>query len=105
MRRRQAMGVIHVYLEDGFDRDDVTISAGAERLAESDVTTRHQIGLARAVDLAAPDGGPVAMTIALPGRGLTAEVAVDPTATPYVRVSIVDGSLAIRAESAAPMFA
>jgi hypothetical protein len=99
------MGVIHVYLEDGFDRDRVTLDAGAERLAESEVTTRHQIGLARAVDLAVPEPGPIAITVALPDRDLAAAATVDPAATPHVRVSVVDGSLRIRAEGAPPMYA
>jgi hypothetical protein len=99
------MGVIHVYLEDGFDRDSVTIGAGAERLAESDVTTRHQIGLARAVELPVADVGPVTITIALLGRDLAAAATVDPATTPHVRVSVVAGALAIRAGGAPPMFA
>ena len=99
------MGAIHVYLEEGFDHDHVMVDAGTERLEELDVTTRHQIGLARVVDVVVPDGAQVAVSVAVPGRNMTAEATVDPTATPHLRVSVVGGSLVMQAEGGAPMFA
>lgn len=99
------MGRIQVYLENGFEHDRVTVSAGGAKLEESDVTTRYQIGLASVVELTVRDGVPLEMTIAVPDRGLTAETTVDPEVTPYLRVNATDGSLVVQPEAVPPMFA
>lgn len=99
------MGNIQVYLENGFEHDRVTVSAGGTKHEKSDVTTRYQIGLASVVELAVPDGVPLAITIAVPDRGLTAETTVDPEVTPYLRVNLADGSLVVQPEAVPPMFA
>jgi hypothetical protein len=97
------MGEIHVYLENGFDHDRVTVSVGGEEHIEPDVSTRYQVGLASVVELAAD--GTALVRVAVPDRGLSAEAEVDPTATPFVRVSITDGSLQVQPQAAPPMFA
>lgn len=99
------MGDVHVYLEEGFDHDRVLVVAGGASLEEPDVTTRHQVGLAGVVDLEVPDGGPVAVSVAVPDRDLAAAVTVDAAATPHLRVNVVDGALVVRADGSAPMFA
>jgi hypothetical protein len=99
------MAGIRVYLEEGFEHDRVTLSAGGAELEEFDVTTRHQIGLATSVELAVPDGMPLAVTIAVPERGLVAETMVDPGVTPHLRVNVTNGSLVVRPEADPPMFA
>jgi hypothetical protein len=99
------MGVLQVYLENGFEHDRVVVSGGGTELEEPDVTTRYQIGLASVVKLTVPDGLPVVVTIAIPDRGLTAETTVDAGATPHVRVNVTDGSLVTQPEAAPPMFA
>ena len=43
------MGDIHVYLENGFDHDLVTVSTDDEEHTEPDVSTRYQVGLATVV--------------------------------------------------------
>jgi hypothetical protein len=99
------MAAIRVYLEEGFEHDRVTVSAGDAELEELDVTTRQQIGLAASVELAVPDGVPVAVTIAIADRGLVAETTVDPEVTPHLRVNVSNGSLVVRPEVDPPMFA
>ncbi len=99
------MGGIQVYLENGFEHDVVTVSAGNEEHTEPDVSTRYQVGLASVVELDVPEGTPGVLRIALPERGLTAEAEVDPTATPHVRVNITDGALEVQPQAAPPMFA
>lgn len=99
------MSDIHVYLENGFDHDRVTVSAGGAEHTEPDVSTRYQVGLASVVELDVPDGAPGTVRIALPEKGLAVEAEVDPTTTPHVRVNIADGSLDVQAQAAPPMFA
>ena len=96
---------IQVYLENGFDHDRVTVSAGHEEHTERDVSTRYQVGLASVVELRMPGAAPGVVRIAVPQRGLTAEARVDPAATPHVRVNITDGSLDVHPQAAPPMFA
>jgi hypothetical protein len=98
------MGEVHVYLENGFEHDHVTVSAGNEEHTEPDVSTRYQVGLASVVELDVP-GAKAVLRIAVPGRDLTAEAEVDPAATPHVRVSITNGSLVVQPQAAPPMFA
>ena len=97
------MGQINVYLENGFDHDRVTVSAGNEEHTEPDVSTRYQVGLASVVELDA-SATTVVVRIEVPERGLTAEAEVDPTATPYVRVNITDGQLDVQPDAAQPRF-
>ena len=97
------LGEIQVYLENGFDHDRVTVSAGNEEHTEPDVSTRYQVGLASVVELDAP-AATVIVRIEVPERGLTAEAEVDPTATPYVRVNIADGALDVQPEASMPRF-
>lgn len=64
-------------LQEGFDDDIVVISAAGkvqERLEH--VSTRNQIGLAREVTVTVPADAK-ALRIALPGKGIEQEVALD----------------------------
>ena len=99
------MASIHVYLENGFEHDHVTVSAGDDRREELDVSTRYQVGLAAVVELRVPDGAPAELRVAVPGRGLAAEATVDPGVTPHVRVNVTGGALDVRPERSPPMFA
>jgi hypothetical protein len=99
------MGTISVYLENGFEQDFVIVSAGGPPSELTGVTTRHQVGLAAVVEPAIPDTGLVTVRVEVPRRGLVAERAVDPRATPYVRVDVDGGVLALRAETSPPRFA
>ena len=102
------MAELHVYLENGFDHDLVTISVDDEEHTKSEVSTRYQVGLAALVelsDVALNDEGTALVRIALPERGLAAESTVDPAATPYVRVNVTDGQLDVRLDSSQPRLA
>ena len=99
------MAGIHVYLENGFDHDRVTICAGGEEREHLDVTTRYQVGLASVVELTVPDGAPTVVRIAVPGRGLTAETTVDPQITPHLRANVTDRSLVVQLDAVPPRFA
>jgi len=99
------MRSIHVYLENGFDHDRVTVVAGGDEHEEQNVTTRYQVGLASIVELQVPDGSATDVRIALPARGLEVDVPVDPVATPHIRVNATDGVLTARTEAAPPRFA
>ena len=102
------MAELHVYLENGFDHDLVTISVDDEEHTKSDVSTRYQVGLAALVELSGVEldaAGTAVVRIALPERGLAAETTVDPVATPYVRVDVTDGQLDVRLDSSQPRLA
>jgi hypothetical protein len=99
------MTAIHVYLENGFDHDRVVLVAGEHHHTDPDVTTRHQVGLATVVELDVPHDTEAIVHIAVPERGLSAEVGVDPTSTPHVRVNVTDGSLDVLPQATPPMFA
>ena len=69
------MAEIHVYLENGFEHDLVTISVDNEEHTKSDVSTRYQVGLAALVELSGVEldaAGTAVVRIALPERGLAA---------------------------------
>jgi hypothetical protein len=97
------MAGIRIFLESGFSHDRVTLSAAGVEHEEQDVTTRHQVGLARAVDLTLPGGAP--STVRITVRDLTAEVEVTPEETPYVRVNAEGDALTVQPESFPPMYA
>ena len=102
------MAELHVYLENGFDHDLVTISVDNEEHTKSDVSTRYQVGLAALVELSGIEldaAGTAIVRIALPERGVSAEKTVDPAATPYVRVDVTDGQLVVRLDSSQPRLA
>jgi hypothetical protein len=108
MKEAVRMGEIHVYLENGFDHDLVTISAGGQEHTESDVSTRYQVGLAALIELPVVEldaAGTAVVRIALPERGLAAETRVDPAATPYVRVNMTNGQLDVHLDAAQPRLA
>jgi len=102
------MAELHVYLENGFEHDLVTISVDDEEHTKSDVNTRYQVGLAALVELSGVEldaAGTAIVRIALPERGLSAEATVDPAATPYVRVDVTEGQLVVRLDSSQPRLA
>jgi hypothetical protein len=99
------MAGVRAYLEEGFEHDRVTLTAGGVQREELDVTTRQQIGLAASVELPGSAGTPLPVTVAIPDRGLVAEAVVDPGVTPHLRVSVVDGSLVITPAADPPAFA
>jgi hypothetical protein len=98
------MADLHVALEDGFDADHVVVQLDGDTVFdEPSISTRHQIGLAATVD--APASSPARLQVSLPERGLAAELPVDPTTTPYVRVSVLDGTVQIASSDEPPLYA
>lgn len=112
---------LHVALEEGFDADHVVVQVDQTIVFdEPAVSTRHQIGLAAAVDVPASPATPSPaadpahqpaqeparlLRIALPERGLATELPVNPAAAPFVRVSVVEGALQVSASADMPFYA
>jgi hypothetical protein len=93
------MPVLHLALQDGFADDAVVVRVGnGEPVRHEHVTTKSQIGLARAFEVSVPDG-PAEVEVLLPERGLSARTRVDSTETPFLGVSLRDGAIAFRPAS------
>lgn len=98
------MTQVTVSLEDGFAQDHVLIRVDGTTAFESeDVTTRMQTGLAAAVQVEASDAS--SLEVELPDRGLSRAIDIDGSSTPYARVSIVDGDVAVSTTDQAPYYA
>jgi hypothetical protein len=97
------MGSVRVFLESGFQNDDVTLSAAGVDHEEFDVTTRYQVGLARSVELAVPDDERSILRITVGNR--TAEAEIVPGETPYVRVNAGGEGVTVEPESQPPRYA
>ena len=98
------MAQLTVSLEDGFAQDHVLVRInGATAFEGTDVTTRMQTGLAAAVRADAADT--VHLEVQLPDRGLSRELDLDGSQTPFVRVSLIDGDLAVAPTDQAPYYA
>lgn len=101
---REGRGVLTVSLEEGFAQDHVVIRLDGDRAYdERDVTTRLQTGLAAAVRLEA--AAACRLEVSLPGRGLSHQLAVDATRTPYVQVSVVGDDVQVHAAEQPPYYA
>jgi hypothetical protein len=98
------MTQVTVSLEEGFAQDHVLIRVdGATAFERTDVTTRMQTGLAAAVLVDSSDAS--SLEVELPTRGLSRAIDIDASSTPYVRVSIVDGDVAVSGTDQAPYYA
>ncbi|MGW6131149.1 hypothetical protein ACWFNE_14085 [Cellulomonas sp. NPDC055163] len=83
-----------VHLQDGFDDDEVVLLLdGTEVRSSPHVTTRLLLGYAEIVRLenTAPSAR---LRVEVPGRGLSAEVVVDPETV--VTVAVEPGGLVVR---------
>ena len=87
------MSTLSIDLQDGFADDTVVISVdGQEVFGQSGVRTRRTIGWAASVET--PVGtAPVRVEVSLPSRRLAATTTVNPDATPYVGVSVIDNQV------------
>jgi hypothetical protein len=98
------MTPVTVSLEDGFAQDHVLIRVdGTTAFERTDVTTRMQTGLAAAVLVDASDAS--SLEVELPDRGLSVTTDIDGSSTPYARVSIVNGEVAVSTTDQAPYYA
>lgn len=81
------MPPITIDLRDGFVGDAVVIRVdGREVYRDDSVSTRTQIGLAKSLTVEAQSA--VAVEIEMPGRALSATIAVDATAPRHLGISI-----------------
>lgn len=79
---------LQVFLLEGFDDDDVVIRVGdAERWRGTGLSTRYQVGLAKAVDIEVPSRS-VDVAVELPKRGIAGRVEVVAPGEQHVRVLI-----------------
>jgi hypothetical protein len=71
------MGVLHIALQEGFSDDEVAVSVdGKEVLHRTGVSTRLQIGLAEAIDVAV-DPGRHTVTVSAHGKSGTIDVEME----------------------------
>lgn len=106
------MAQLSVSLEDGFAQDHVLVRVdGATAFESTDVTTRMQTGLAAAVHVDTEDkadadaAGTCRLEVQLPDRGMSRAVDIDPSRTPFVRVSVINGEVAVSTTDQAPYYA
>lgn len=86
---------MHLALQDGFDDDTVVVSLdGREVRRLEGLTTRHQISLARGVDLEAQ--GPARVEVSVPARRLSRTEVLPLDAPTYVAISVRDDALSWR---------
>jgi hypothetical protein len=82
------VATVRLFLEEGFDKDHVVVTAGGHVVAdEEQVTTRYQIGLARQLDLKLI-GDEEEMMVSLPEKGLEARLPISNGVPETLRVSV-----------------
>ncbi|MGH6902911.1 MAG: hypothetical protein ACREIR_09255 [Geminicoccaceae bacterium] len=93
------MAQITVDLQDGFKDDTVAISAGGrEVMREEGVTTRFQIGMARSLQVAVPEGE-VTLEVEVPTKNARATIPIDTSKPVFVGASLTtEGELEIRVQ-------
>lgn len=96
----ERMVEIAVDLQDGFMADTVAISAeGRELFRDEGVRTRFQIGMARSVRLAVPEGR-TTLTIDVPTRNASKAVPIDTSEPVFVGISLTTaGDLEVRVQN------
>lgn len=106
------MAQLSVSLEDGFAQDHVLVRVdGATAFEGTDVTTSMQTGLAVAVQVDTADAADAdtadtcRLEVQLPDRGMSGAVDIDPSRTPFVRVSVISGEVAVATTDQAPYYA
>ena len=97
------MATIKLFLEEGFDKDHVVVSAGGKVIAdEHEVSTRYQIGLARQLDLSLA-GNEDEIAVSLPERGLEAMLPLSDGVPEALRVSVSHDGRRIELSTEAPL--
>jgi hypothetical protein len=97
--REGQMTEVKVDLQDGFMDDTVVISAqGQQLLREEGVTTRFQIGKARSLEVAMPEGE-VTLEVEVPTKNESTTVPIDTSKPVFVGVSLTtEGRLEVRVQ-------
>ena len=97
------MATVNLFLEEGFDKDHVVITAGGSVVAdERQVSTRYQIGLARQLDLSLT-GDEEEIVVSLPERGLEARLPISDGIPETLRVSVSQDGSHIELSTEAPL--
>jgi hypothetical protein len=91
---------VTIDLQDGFKDDTVVISAGGRELVrEQAVSTRFQIGKAKSLRVALPEGQ-ITLTVEVPTQNRRATVPLDTTRPVFVGVSLTtEGELEVRTQA------
>lgn len=100
------MSSVTIDLRDGFRDDTVAVEVAGRRAAErAGLTTDLRVSLADSLTIDAPDE-PFSVRVEVAGRGLAAEVEVDPRAGErFVLADIRDGELRVSATAQQPFYA
>lgn len=97
------MATVNLFLEEGFDKDHVVITAGGSVVAdEQQVSTRYQIGLARQLDLSLT-GDEEEIVVSLPERGLEARLPISDGIPETLRISVSQDGSHIELSTEAPL--
>ncbi len=97
------MATVNLFLEEGFDKDHVVITAGGSVVAdEQQVSTRYQIGLARQLDLSLT-GDEEEIVVSLPERGLEARLPISAGIPETLRISVSQDGSHIELSTEAPL--
>jgi hypothetical protein len=89
------MAKLGIHLQNGFDGDEVVVTAGGEELMRREnVSTRKMLGLAghEEFEVAA---APLSLHVSIPGRGVDERIELEPGEERYVGLSLVDGELRV----------
>ena len=98
------MATLTVDLQEGFEGDEVEVFVdGERRWREDGVTTNVAISLAASVPLDVPDGS-ANVRVAVPARGLEAELAVDAAGEIHLAVNVAGGQLRLEQLAERPYY-
>ena len=98
------MATLTVDLQEGFDGDAVEVFVdGERRWREEAVTTNVAVSLAASVPLEVPDG-PADVRVAVPGRGLEAQLAVEGVGEVHLAANVADDGLRLERLAERPYY-
>ena len=82
------MNMIHLHFQDGFQDDEIVVSAGSRELWRgAGISTDLRISRARVAEIEIEEPQSE-LRIALPKRGISTLISVDAAAAPFVGVSV-----------------
>jgi hypothetical protein len=82
-----------VALQDGFQGDSVVVAIDDRVVIdEADVTTDQRIGIAFGAEATVPAGW-LTLTVQVANRELDVSEEINPSATPYIGISLLDGRI------------
>jgi hypothetical protein len=91
-----AVGILNVALEEGFEQDAVVVEVNGRQVFDSgDVSTRMQIGLADSFEVPIDEEQAV-VEITVPSQGLTGRFEAPVTDRMHLGVSLHEGNIVFR---------